>query len=434
MITRRQLLLSSAAIAIAPRAAFASQPFKLTAEAVKRTLDEGFEPTSLWGFNGSTPGPTLRTTQGQTLDLQFQNQVDQASAVHWHGIRIDNAMDGVPGLTQSLVETGQSFDYQFVTQDAGTYWYHSHNRSLEQVARGLYGALIVQEETPPDVDHDIVVFIDDWLLNSDYSLVSEFSNMHDLAHGGQMGNFAKAVFQPETSDIKKNQRVRLRLINVATDRIFDINVDGIDGKIVAYDGMPLNTPASLQTLVIAPAQRVDIIGDVNADILISAPTRNGPYKLGQMSISGAIESKRDSEIGALPANPYQAPDLDKAIELTLNMEGGAMNPKMMRGGDIWAFNGVSGMQETPFKSFKRGQTAVINLVNDTMFAHAIHLHGHHFQPLSDGTLGSLRDTLLVEPGENQKIACVFGNPGKWLLHCHMLGHQKTGMKTWVEVA
>ena len=105
------------------------------------------------------------------------------------------------------------------------------------------------------------------------------------------------------------------------------------------------------------------------------------------------------------------------------------------GDDIWAFNGVSGMSDTPFATFKRGETAVITLINDTRFPHGIHLHGHHFHELEeDGSSGDLRDTTLVEPGESRKIAVVFDNPGKWLLHCHMLGHQAAGMKTWVDVS
>jgi len=107
----------------------------------------------------------------------------------------------------------------------------------------------------------------------------------------------------------------------------------------------------------------------------------------------------------------------------------------MMGGDIWAFNGQSGLTDTPLHSFERGQTARIRLVNDTRFPHGIHLHGHHFFEVgADGNLGALRDTTLVDAGETRDIVCVFDNPGNWLLHCHMLGHQAAGMKTWVEVA
>ena len=104
------------------------------------------------------------------------------------------------------------------------------------------------------------------------------------------------------------------------------------------------------------------------------------------------------------------------------------------GENIWAFNGSSGFPDKPWARFKRGETAVIDLVNDTSFPHGIHLHGHHFFELNpDGTLGDLRDTSLVDARQSRKIAAVFDNPGKWLLHCHMLDHSASGMKTWVEV-
>ena len=105
------------------------------------------------------------------------------------------------------------------------------------------------------------------------------------------------------------------------------------------------------------------------------------------------------------------------------------------GSDLWAFNHRSGLPERPWRRFARGETARIAMCNDTAFPHGIHLHGHHFHELrEDGFLGHYRDTTLVEPRQSRDILCVFDNPGKWLLHCHTLGHQASGMKTWVEVA
>ena len=105
------------------------------------------------------------------------------------------------------------------------------------------------------------------------------------------------------------------------------------------------------------------------------------------------------------------------------------------GDDIWAFNGVSGPTDAPWMQFRRGETAVIDMVNDTRFPHGIHLHGHHFHELNDDdTLGDLRDTSLVDPGMSRKIAVVLDNPGKWLLHCHVLEHAASGMTRVLEVS
>ena len=121
-------------------------------------------PTPIWGYDGLSPGPTLRVKQGEELKVRLVNDLDQPTVIHWHGLRIDNAMDGVPHLTQMPVAPGQSFDYRFTPPDAGTFWYHTHFGSSEQLARGLYGVLIVEEPDAPPVDRDLMLVIDDWRL------------------------------------------------------------------------------------------------------------------------------------------------------------------------------------------------------------------------------------------------------------------------------
>ncbi|MEQ3711730.1 multicopper oxidase family protein [Lentibacter sp.] len=439
-MNRRDFLVTTSAATLFPRIALASAPVELVAQPVNaQTLPEGEPATPMLGFNGGTPGPVLRARQGEVFDIRFQNQIGEGSAVHWHGLRIDNAMDGVPGMTQDVVEAGGEFEYSFRAPDAGTFWYHSHNRSWEQVAKGLYGPLIVEEPTPPDVDHDLIIMIDDWRITENGVLADGFENMRDQAHQGRLGNFARALVEPVTP-VRRGDRVRLRLINVATDRIFPVELEGVEGKVVALDGMPIVDPQEFSGLILAPAQRADIIADVITDAPIGFvfPTRDGPYLLGEIPVKGANTTRQPSEIPALPPNEVTSPDMGSAVSLTLTMEGGAMSRRMMQGmmgGDIWAFNGQSGLTDTPLHSFERGQTARIRLVNDTRFPHGIHLHGHHFFEVgADGNLGALRDTTLVDAGETRDIVCVFDNPGNWLLHCHMLGHQAAGMKTWVEVA
>lgn len=438
-MNRRDFLITTSAAALVPRIALASAPVELIAQPVSaQVLPKGEPKTPMLGFNGSTPGPVLRARQGDVFNIRFLNQIDDGSAVHWHGLRIRNAMDGVPGMTQDVVEKGGDFEYRFRAPDAGTFWYHSHNRSWEQVAKGLYGPLIVEEPTPPDVDQDLVVMIDDWRMTESGALADGFENMHDQAHQGRLGNFARALVEPNAS-IRLGDRLRLRLINVATDRIFPVELEGIEGKVVALDGMPLVSPQELSGLVLAPAQRADIIVDVVStnSVSIFFPTREAPYLLGEIKVEGKNTTRQPTDIPTLPRNKAARPDMGDAISLTLTMEGGAMSRRMMQGmmgGEIWALNGQSGLKDTPFHSFENGQTARIRLVNETRFAHGIHLHGHHFFEVgSDDSLGAFRDTTLVEPGETRDIVCVFDNPGKWLLHCHMLGHQAADMKTWVEV-
>lgn len=433
---RRNFLISASLAAALPRVSWASTPNQLIAQPVSaQILPVDSPPTPMLGFNGSTPGPVLRVRQEDFLDVRFRNQIDQGSAVHWHGLRSDNAMDGVPGLTQDVVEPGGEFAYRLRAPDAGTFWYHSHNRSWEQVAKGLYGPLIVEEETPPDVDHDFIVMIDDWRMTEAGTLAGGFDNLHDQAHQGRLGNYARALIVPDTS-VQQGDRLRLRLVNVATDRVFPVDLAGLEGKVVALDGMPLSEPQEIVNLVLAPAQRADIIADVVStdQVKFVFSTSEGPYILGELSVSGKNAVRQPSTIPTLPLNETAQPELDNAVSLTLNIEGGAMSRRMVTGSGIWAFNGQSGLTDTPFHRFERGQTARINLVNETRFPHGIHLHGHHFfEVKANGDLGAFRDTTLVNSGETRQVLCVFDNPGNWLLHCHMLGHQAAGMKTWVKV-
>ncbi|WP_299725992.1 multicopper oxidase family protein [uncultured Tateyamaria sp.] len=430
-LSRRTFLTASAALIAVPKRALAA-PFVLRAEPVTaQILPPGDGTTQMLGFNGSTPGPELRFQQGDTVDLRFENTIGEGSAIHWHGIRIDNAMDGVPYLTQPLVEDGKGFDYRFALPDAGTYWYHSHNRSWEQVARGLYGPLIVEERNPPEVDHDITVMVDDWRIERSGEVIKDFGNRHDFSHAGRLGTFAKVI--PSVRTVRRGDRVRLRLINVATARVFPLEISGIAGKIVALDGMSLAETQEIQAIMLAPAQRMDIIADVSDMIKFAFPTRQEPYEMGEIAVEGENPNPRGDDIANLPNARIARPAAEPTKLLNLTLQGGAMGGQH-EGDDIWSLNGVSGLQDAPWQRFALGETVRIRITNDTAFPHGIHLHGHHFHEVApDGSLGPFRDTTLLHRQQTRDIICVFDNPGRWLLHCHMLGHQARGMKTWVKV-
>lgn len=432
-MNRRHFIATTAATAILPLPAFAApNAFQLKAEEVtQQVLPEGDGATTMLGFNGSMPGPELKVRRGERVNIDVENGLDEGTAVHWHGIRLENQMDGVPMLTQELINPSETKTYSFIPPDEGTFWYHSHYISHEQVARGMIGALIVEDETAPDVDHDITVLMSDWRMQEDGSLSDEFTDMHSVAHGGYMGNFARAFLSKD--EVKAGDRVRFRLINAATNRIFPIAISGVMGSVVALDGMALPVPRDMKDLVLAPAQRVDLIVDITGPVGFDMMTRQGPYRLADLEVIGANTNRQTGPIVAL-----SQPSVPKAAEpiqhLTLTMMGGAMGGRH-DGDNIWAFNNVSDLQTDPFGSFQNGETARITLANDTSFPHGIHLHGHHFFEVNeDGSLGDLRDTTLVDANESRDIICVFDNPGRWLLHCHMLSHAVGGMRTWVDVA
>ena len=219
--------------------------------------------TNLWTFNQKTPGPTLRFNVGDRAKVSLDNTLPQETSIHWHGVRVENSMDGVVGLTQPGVQYGDQFVYDFQIPDAGTYWYHSHNKAWEQVARGLYGPFIVNGPDDPKVDHDLVLMIDDWQLDGVGQIREQtFGSLHDWAHAGRIGNWVtvNGVSNPSFR-LKDNSRVRLRLINAANARVFDLNFTSVKPRTIALDGYPVN-PFESPDLTIGPSQRVDVVLDL----------------------------------------------------------------------------------------------------------------------------------------------------------------------------
>ncbi len=454
-LTRRTLLASASALAVMPKFVAASEDIAvLEARPGTVSLVAGDYPeTQIWGFNGKVPGTEIRVAQGGRVKQRLLNSLAEPTTIHWHGIRIDNAMDGVPGVTQEAVQPGDEFTYDFTVPDAGTYWYHSHYNTTEQISRGLYGALIVEEPTAPEVDHDITVVVDDWRLGQDAQIDPDFSQIHDWSHAGRLGNFLTANLNPALSEVKKNQRLRLRFICVATDRVMRLAMIGLKGMVVALDGMPLDTPIAAETLTLGPAQRADVIvdvtGDSGTDAQIGFLGREQAVSLASFAITGQASLASRGAVSALPRNPIQRlTGLEGAKTTPLKMEGGAMGTlqqgiykgemmtteKLIQNGQIWTFNGVAGLTDTPLAEVALGETLRIPLINDTAFAHALHLHGMHFQEiLADGSYGPLRDTILIERQERREIAFTASNAGDWVFHCHMLSHQAAGMITWVKV-
>ncbi|MFK8036060.1 MAG: multicopper oxidase family protein [Hyphomicrobiales bacterium] len=459
-LSRRHFLTATAAtlaMPIRPSFAQAEMPLLNANVADIQLLPEKYSKTSVWGFEGRAPGPEIRVTQGKRVQRNLINNLPDATSVHWHGIRIDNAMDGVSGLTQDAVPPGNSFQYDFVVPDAGTYWYHAHNRSFEQVARGLYGALIVEEPDALDIDREEVLIFDDWLVDPDTAQIdSNFASSHAMSHAGRYGNYVttNGIYNLAL-DAKRHERLRLRLINASNARIFPLRLEGLEGWIVALDGMPLAQPQPVSDVfTMAPAQRVDLIVDVVAmegeTAHIAQVDRNEALSQVAFEVRAGGSANRREKPAPLSPNSHSMVDLNNATRLSLKMEGGAMGGlrsatlsgetlsmrELSRTGKYWAFNGaVDGLGGPPLAELSLGEHVRIKISNDTSFPHAMHLHGVHFHEIeADGSLGALRDTTLINRGDTREIAFVADNPGQWLLHCHMLSHAASGMMTRIVVA
>lgn len=464
-MSRRSFIAGSAAAAAAT-----------TLPIVKSYAQDGFvefhsKPSMIWifgesepgtpvtAFNDQVPGPTLRVKQGERVKVRVLNELDEATTIHWHGIRIDNRMDGVPGLTQEPIPPGGSFDYDFVAPDAGTYWYHSHLTAHEQVDRGLYGALIVEEPVPLAVDRDIWLVFDDWRLD-DRNCIDErsFGSRYEWAREGRIGNIFTVNGQINPSfPVRRGERVRLRCVNACNAAAVWFDMGGLPLQLIAHDGQFLPEPQLRQnrTTPLWPGQRLDFVVEIDDSVAEHVQLRRLYQGLNvpcaTFDVVGTVPRVAALEPIRLVGNPLQDIDLDNAIEVDFLIEGGSNATRQLGfrrnfnyrdEGLFWTINGVSGdphegfvEQGPPLFEVERGKTVIVNMTNRTFFPHAMHFHGHHVKSLmrSGSRLEDQpwRDVETVRTlNETLTFAFVADNPGIWLAHCHMVEHHAAGMGTW----
>lgn len=470
-IDRRSLLFGGASLAVAfamPRVSGSTanpiKEFKLTAAPAGVPLVGAPHPeTEVWCYNAMVPGPEIRVRQGDRVRIAVENKLPEETTVHWHGVRVPNAMDGVPHLTQAPIAPGETFVYEFNCLDAGTFWYHPHSRSFAQVGRGLAGAMIVEEREPIEADRDVTWVLGDWRMLKDASIRDDFGAMHDVAHAGRIGNTITVNGRVvESFAVRAGERVRLRLVNVANARIFGLQFREHEPTIIALDGQPVEPHAPPGgRIVLGPAMRVDLLLDLAATPGTQHPAvdtyyRNNEYRLLDLVYSDQppLGVVRRGPSGKLAANPLPEPDLQQAERHDITLGGGAMSrmthaimdgqkvdvTTLIHNGLAWTINGIAarGHVHEPLLTFTRNRTYVLNIVNETMWPHPMHLHGHSFRVISrNGTHtrhSEWQDTVLIERRERAEIALVADNPGDWMFHCHVLEHMLGGMMGVIRVA
>ena len=301
---------------------------------------EGSPDTAVWAYNGSVPGPEIRLRQGERLRVKVENRLSQDTTVHWHGIRLPNAMDGAPFVTQPPIQPGASFTYEFTPPDAGTFWYHPHAHSAEQVGRGLMGALVIEEPNPPQTDRDVVWVLGDFRLDDDASIVGGFNNPMEISMSGRVGNTVTINGRvPDAFPVRAGERIRLRLVNAAPARIFGLEFRNHQPLVVAFDGQPVepHQPEGGR-VVLGPAMRTDLILDLSGKpgssaLVVDTFYKGLEYKLVEIVYvdEKPLRAALLDRPKKLPPNPIPEPDLATAQRHVVTLTGGMMGGMGMGG-------------------------------------------------------------------------------------------------------
>ncbi|MFO0745727.1 MAG: multicopper oxidase family protein [Myxococcota bacterium] len=386
----------------------------------------------MWTYDGTIPGPLIHCRVGEEVIVHFQNDLPEATTIHWHGLRIPADMDGSPRI-QEPVAPGASFTYRFSPPDAGSFWYHPHVKTNEQVEKGLYGLFVVHEAAPPTVDADRYFTLDDILLDAD-GLAPFLSTMMEEMHG-RTGNTLLTNGQVDAVSLAahKGQVERWRLVNPANARTMELTLAGASWRVMGTDGGLVATPYVVDRLVLPVGQRYDL--EVTYDQAGTAELRshvltvNEQNQVEELSIPVVTVAVADSDAAptvaawpAVAALPARVPtDL---AELTLDA-------RQTADGLEWMINGES-MPMEPLFEVAKGATMTIVLKNKQMPEHPFHLHGQFFEiekrngrTVTDEP--GLRDTVLIHGGETVELRAYMDNPGRWMAHCHILEHSELGM-------
>lgn len=389
-------------------------------------------PTEVWAYNGQVPGPLIQLWEGQELRVLFENQLpEDETTIHWHGLRIDDEMDGVPML-QDPVAPGETFTYTFSPPDTGSYWYHPHITTNEQVERGLQGPLIIHEADSPQADRERFFVIDDVYLRGDGQIVG-FSGDHMTDMHGRYGNnlLVNGSTDLLTDETRPLGVERWRVVNTANAREMWVAVTGASWRVIAVDGTLLPEPYTTERADLPPGRRVDleVIPDADATtVTMSVELPEGvasweSYPVFEATVTGEPGAGEPLDWGA---EPLPVPE-ETTQEVTLNL-----NAESDEDGDlIWVVNGqVYGDHEA---ILVEGNTPTRLVVRDRSgLDHPFHLHGQFFQVISrEGEVDpedvGLLDTVMVGGYEELELYTTFDNPGTWMAHCHILEHAELGM-------
>ncbi|MCK9530642.1 MAG: multicopper oxidase family protein [Gammaproteobacteria bacterium] len=423
------------------------------------------QPYKAWLYNGELPGPAIRVKEGERLVVTVENRLPSGTTVHWHGIPVPNAMDGVPGLTQEPIAPGERFIYEFTAAPAGSYIYHSHVGL--QLDRGLYGPLIIEEKTPHiSYDREYTLVLDDYLPGPPSPLEELASRGEGTGMGpgmmgpgmmgpgmmgpgmmgpgmmgpgmhGMMGGFIVPPYagllingrlpsDAPAFEVRQGERIRLRLLNPAGATTFHFAVAGHRLTITHADGQPVE-PSEVDALFIGMGERYDVLVQAsNPGVWFMEATpveSNSPPARAVLRYSGTKAKTAPESVGPIGGlqfhsaylralSPFSSGTPDRVFDLILSG----------RSATQWTLNGQAWPDTEPLL-VRSGERIRFRMSNRSLMLHPMHLHGHFFQ-----VGGAVKDTVLVPPHMGQvDFDFIADNPGRWFFHCHNIYHMESGM-------
>ncbi len=465
----------------------------LTARLVRRTING--RTFVMYGFNGQVPGPMIRVPQNATIVVRFHNRIDLPATVHWHGVRLDNRYDGVPGETQDPVAPGGSFLYTVHFPDAGIYWYHPHVREDVEQSMGLFGNMLVDAPekdyySPANVEQPLV--LSDLLINAD-TLIPFGKDGPDFALMGRVGNVLLVNGEPHwTMHADSGAVVRFHVTNVASSRTYNLSFGDAPMKVVAGDASRFEREERVSSVIIAPAERYVIevrfphsgryalVNAVQAINHYEGEFRAEVDTMGVVEVGHAAASPDLARTFAtLRDNPAVTRDIaryrryfdkkpDRSFTLTIRPGQLPLITVQFMSVDTAYFapvEWVDGMPDMNWLStskqlewiirddatgkdnmaidwhVKQGSVVKLRIFNDPRsfhpMQHPIHLHGQRMLVVSRDGVPTRnlvwKDTAIIPVGSTVDLLIDASNPGTWMLHCHVAEHLGSGMMTALHV-
>ena len=415
---------------------------RLTAAATTHELLPG-RTTELLTSSGAYPGPLIRARRGDHLRIELENRLSEPTTLHFHGMRVPNAMDGVPEVTQAAALPGERFTYDFDATDAGLFWYHPHHESLAALGAGSFGAILVDDpEEERELGDEVVLVLSDLTLDEGGARKPEPYDAATII-AGREGNvvLVNGHVRP-TLEAKAGRRQRWRVLNAARSRYFKLSLAGHTFLHIGSDGGRAELPVEVLEPVITPGERLDLLVEPLGTPGTSTELVALPIARGLPLAASEPVTLLDLHVGersgppspALPSLARSIARLDPAgatpVPIALTMDEGEKETTM-------GINGVAASHGEPIHA-RVGDTHLLVVDNQTPFDHPFHLHGFFFEEV-DATGNflfprRLKDTINVPPLATRRLLTRYDDrPGMWMFHCHILDHAEAGMMGMIHV-